>query len=56
MPGTAKPIPSLPPDCEEMNVFRPSRSPALLTSGPPLLPGLMGASVWMYRKGLSGSI
>ena len=44
--GTAKPSPSLPPDCDMMNVFTPTTSPRMLTSGPPELPGLIGASVW----------
>jgi len=45
--GMAKPSPSLPPDCEMMNVLTPTTSPRVLTSGPPELPGLIGASVWM---------
>ena len=45
--GIAKPSPSLPPDCDRMNVFTPTTSPLMFTSGPPELPGLMGASVWM---------
>ena len=33
--------------CEEMAVLMPITSPSRFTSGPPLLPGLMAASVWM---------
>ena len=53
MLGIAKPIPSLPPDCDKINVFIPTRRPAASTSGPPLFPGLMGASVWMKILGSS---
>jgi len=45
--GIAKPMPSLPPELLAMAVLRPTTSPRRLTSGPPLLPGLMAASVWM---------
>ena len=47
--GTAKPIPTLPSDwppdsiCELIPITRPSAS----SSGPPELPGLIGASVWI---------
>ena len=45
--GTANPMPTLPPFllaiCELMPITRPSRS----NSGPPELPWLMAASVWM---------
>ena len=43
--GIAKPSPWLPPDSVRMNVFNPTSSPSTFTSGPPLLPGLIGASV-----------
>ena len=43
--GMAKPIPSLPPELLAMAVLMPMTSPWRLTSGPPLLPGLMAASV-----------
>ena len=43
--GIAKPRPSLPPDCDRMNVLTPTTSPRMLTSGPPEFPGLIGASV-----------
>ena len=45
--GTAKPMPMLPPDGEKIAVFTPTTSPAALNSGPPELPGLIDASVWM---------
>ena len=45
--GIANPSPWLPPDSVRMNVSIPTRRPSTSTSGPPLLPGLMGASVWM---------
>ena len=45
--GMAKPMPWLPPDCEKMAVLMPMSRPALSTSAPPELPGLMAASVWM---------
>src|SRR5258708_3692917 len=54
--GTAKPRPSLPPEPVRMKVLMPTTSPSAFTSGPPLLPGLMGASVWMNTKGESRSI
>ena len=47
--GTAKPMPTLPPPlppvaiCELMPITRPAAS----SSGPPELPGLIAASVWM---------
>ena len=42
--GMANPRPRLRP---LMSVFMPITLPSRLTSGPPLLPGLMEASVWM---------
>jgi hypothetical protein len=45
--GAAKPSPSLPPDCDRIRVLMPTSRPSMSTSGPPLLPGLMEASVWM---------
>src|SRR5271166_5782773 len=53
--GMAKPSPSLPPLLLRMKVFRPTTEPVTSTNGPPLLPGLMGASVCRYTIGLSGS-
>ena len=45
--GTEKPRPMEPPDCEMMAVFTPTTWPARLNRGPPELPWLMAASVWM---------
>ena len=45
--GTAKPIPIEPPDGEMIAVLTPITSPLRLNSGPPELPRLMAASVWM---------
>ena len=45
--GMAKPMPMLPPVRVAMAVFMPTTSPRRFTSGPPELPGLMAASVWM---------
>ncbi len=45
--GMAKPMPMLPPERLKMAVFTPTTSPFRLTRGPPELPGLMAASVWM---------
>ena len=45
--GTAKPMPIEPPDGEMIAVLTPITSPSRLNSGPPELPRLMAASVWM---------
>ncbi len=45
--GMANPIPILPPLSEKMKVLIPITSPRILISGPPELPGLMAASVWI---------
>ena len=45
--GMANPIPSFPPELLAMAVLIPMTSARRLTSGPPLLPGLMAASVCM---------
>ena len=45
--GIAKPMPSEPPDCEKIVLLIPIRLPAMSTSAPPELPGLIAASVWM---------
>jgi hypothetical protein len=45
--GIAKPMPIDPPDCEKIVLLIPTRLPAVSTSAPPELPGLIGASVWM---------
>ena len=40
---------------QDIRVLIPTTLPSISTSGPPLFPGLMGASVWMYTMGRSGS-
>ena len=45
--GMAKPMPIEPPEGEMMAVLMPITSPFMLNSGPPELPRLMAASVWM---------
>ncbi len=45
--GTANPIPTFPPDSLKIAVFMPIISPREFNSGPPELPGLIAASVWM---------
>ena len=45
--GMAKPMPMLPPDGDRICELMPISSPCVLTSAPPELPWLMGASVWM---------
>ena len=45
--GMAKPMPSLPPDSLLICVLTPTTWPAALRSGPPELPWLMAASVWI---------
>ena len=45
--GIAKPMPTLPPDGEKIIELMPTSSPRRFTSGPPELPGLIEASVWM---------
>ena len=52
----AKPSPWLPPDRLRMKVLIPTTSPSAFTRGPPLLPGLIGASVWMKSMGASISV
>ena len=42
--GMAKPMPMLPPDGESICELMPISSPAVLTSAPPELPWLIGAS------------
>ena len=53
--GAAKPSPSLAPRCDTFNVLMPTMRPRRSTSGPPLLPGLIEASVWTYTIGDSGA-
>ena len=43
----AKPMPSLPPDSLSICALTPTTSPAPFTSGPPELPWLIAASVWI---------
>ncbi len=45
--GTAKPTPSPPPLADLIWELMPSTRPRPLSSGPPELPGLMAASVWI---------
>jgi len=45
--GMAKPMPAFMPVRERMAVLMPTTRPMASTSGPPELPGLMEASVWM---------
>ena len=45
--GTAKPTPALAPDVEAMALLMPMTLASPSISGPPELPGLIGASVWM---------
>ena len=45
--GSAKPIPCDPPLWVAIMVLTPITSPLIFSSGPPLLPGLIAASVWM---------
>ena len=44
--GIAKPMPSTPPRAI-LALLIPTTSPSAFTSAPPLLPGLMAASVWI---------
>jgi hypothetical protein len=48
--GMANPSPSLPPLREKMEVFTPMTCPRAFTRGPPELPGLMEASVWIIPR------
>ena len=47
--GTAKPMPTLPSPEPPVSIceLTPITSPRVLRSGPPLLPWLIGASVWI---------
>ena len=45
--GMAKPTPCEPPEREKIAVLMPTMRPAISTSAPPELPGLIAASVWM---------
>src|SRR4030066_111689 len=48
--GRAKPIPLDAPEGEKIRVFIPMSLPAESRSGPPELPGLMDASVWIISR------
>ena len=50
--GTAKPMPMFPEPAPvvAMAVFTPTTRPWRSTSGPPELPGLMEASVWIVLR------
>jgi hypothetical protein len=45
--GMAKPMPMLPPLGVNIAVLTPTTCPSPLNSGPPELPLLSGASIWM---------
>ena len=45
--GMAKAMPTLPPDGEKIAVFTPMTLPLTSKVGPPELPRLTGASIWM---------
>src|SRR5262249_60077842 len=45
--GMAKPMPAFVPEGERMAVVTPITRPAESSNGPPELPGLMAASVWI---------
>ena len=45
--GIANPMPWKPPELLRIAELMPTASPRVLMSGPPELPGLMAASVWM---------
>ena len=45
--GVANPMPIEPPDGDKIAVLMPMTSPFMLNKGPPELPLLIAASVWM---------
>ena len=51
MVGTAKPTPSLAPELVSICWLIPTTLPSLSSSGPPELPGLIEASVWIAPEG-----
>ena len=51
--GMAKPMPTDPPVGDRIAVFMPTALPSWANSGPPELPWLIGASIWMNEYGLS---
>ena len=48
--GMAKPSPTEPPLLLKIEELTPTTSPSALVSGPPELPGLMAASVWIMSR------
>ena len=48
--GMAKPSPMEPPLLEKIEALTPITWPSALASGPPELPGLMAASVWIMSR------
>src|SRR3974390_963525 len=53
--GIANPAPANEPEFEMMNVLMPTSWPCAFTSGPPELPGLIAASVWINPPGFRAS-
>ena len=45
--GNANPTPAYTPVAENIAVFIPITCPSIFNSGPPELPGLIAASVWI---------
>ncbi|WYK06847.1 hypothetical protein DWF04_018730 [Cereibacter sphaeroides f. sp. denitrificans] len=45
--GIENPMPTEPPEGEKIAVFMPTTLPSVSKSGPPELPRLMAASVWI---------
>ena len=45
--GIEKPMPTVPPTGEKIAELMPTTLPSISNSGPPELPRLIGASVWM---------
>ena len=45
--GMAKPMPTEPPEGEKIAVLTPMTLPSMSKVGPPELPWLIGASIWM---------
>ena len=45
--GMSKPMPTEPPDGENIDVLTPITLPSTSNAGPPELPLLIGASIWM---------
>ena len=54
--GIAKPMPALASEGEKIAVLTPMRRPAESRSGPPELPGLIAASVWMTSASSRSSV